>query len=175
MVVAGCFAFARPTFRGAVINPPILAPDFGAVDDRDVPFRMSDMRGKIVLLYFGYTHCPDECPMTMAHLKYALETLGPRAQNIQVVMITTDPSHDTSQLLDDFLSRFNPDFLGITGSPDDLARIYQEYHAVVLDGGKTHSSFTYVIDPEGYVRLAFLPYMAPEDIANDLSILLKEN
>ena len=175
MAIAGYFAFARPTFRGAVIDPPMPAPDFSIVDDRGVQFHMSDMRGKIVLLYFGYTHCPDECPLTMAHLKQALETLGSRAQGVQVVMVSTDPARDTPQALDDFLGRFNPDFLGITGSPGDLEKIYEDYHVVVLEGGETHSSFTYVIDPKGFLRLTFVPDSTPGDIANDLGTLLAEN
>ena len=175
IAVVGYLVFARPTFRGAVINPSVPAPDFSIADTHGSLFRMNDMRGKVVLLYFGYTHCPDECPLTMAHMKQALEFLGSRAQNVRVVMISTDPVRDTPRALDDFLSHFSPAFLGITGSVDDLAKIYADYHVIVLEGGETHSSYTYVIDPKGKLRLTFLPDTTPADIANDLTILLTQN
>jgi protein SCO1/2 len=175
MAVVGYFVFARPSFRGAVINPPIPAPDFTAVDTHGEPFRMSDMRGRVVLLYFGYAHCPDECPLMLAHLNQALETLDARTVGIRVVMVSTDPVRDTPRALAAYLGRFNPAFLGVTGGPSDLAKIYRDYHVVVLDGGETHSSFTYVIDPQGFLRLTFLPDTPPGDIASDLDILLGEN
>ena len=74
------------------------------------------MRGKVVLLFFGFTNCVDECPLTMAHIKLALEMLGDGAQDVQVVLVSTDPVRDTPQVLQDFLGKFNPAFLGITGT-----------------------------------------------------------
>jgi protein SCO1/2 len=110
----------------------------------------------------------------MAHLKLALEALGSDAGQVQVVMVSTDPVRDTPQALHDFMNKFNPAFLGIPGTVDDLSPVWNEYGVTVLDGGETHSSFTYVVDKQGQLRLHFDPEMAPDNIASDLKALLSE-
>ena len=90
-------------------------------------------------------------------------------------MISTDPLRDTPQAMRNFLGSFNSSFVGITGTPSVMEKIYQNYNIVVLEGGETHSSFTYVIDRTGTLRLTFVPDLTPEDIAHDLRILLAEN
>jgi protein SCO1/2 len=162
----------KPAFQNPVIDPPLIAADFSLPDDHGSPFRMSAMRGKLVLLYFGFTNCPDECPLTMAHFKQVFEALGPESKNIQVVMVSTDPLRDTPQSLRDFLGKFNPTFIGIPGTPDQLAQVWQDYGVQVLDGGETHSSYTYVIDQKGMQRLTISPNTSPDAIAADLKILL---
>ena len=174
VAVAGFMILQKPAFHNEVISPPIPAAEINMVDDQGNPFRMSDMHGKVVLLYFGFVNCPDECPLTMAHIKQALGTLGTDAQDVRVVMVSTDPVRDTPQAMSDFLSNFDPSFIGIPGNPDDLAKVYQDYGVVVLDGGETHSSYTYVIDRDGNLRLTFVPDSGPEDIASDLETLLAE-
>jgi protein SCO1/2 len=91
-----------------------------------------------------------------------------------VVLVSTDPARDTPQKLSDYLGAFDPTFIGLAGSVDGLAKIYQDYDIIVLEGGVTHSSFTYVINRSGNLRLTFLPDSAPEDIAHDLKIVLAE-
>jgi len=169
------FLMRKPVLYGAVVNPPMPAAEINTIDMRGNTFRVSGLRGKVVMLYFGYVNCPTECPLTMAHLKQALDILGTNAQDVQVAMISTDPGRDTPQSMSEFLGKFDSTFLGITGKPDDLAKIYQEYGIVVLEGGETHSSFTYVIDRKGQLRLTFVPDSTPEDIAHDLKIILAEN
>jgi protein SCO1 len=129
----------------------------------------------VILLYFGFVNCPDECPLTMAHIKQALDALGSQAQKVEVVMVSTDPMRDTPQALGNFLGAFNPAFIGIPGSPEELTGIYKNYGVQVLDGGETHSSYTYVIDQKGKLRLTFVPDTQPEDIVADLKILLSQN
>lgn len=165
----------KPVMYGEVFDPPIPAVEINTTDARGNAFRTNDLRGKVTMLYFGYLNCPLECPLTMAHLKQALDLLGSSARDVQVVMVSTDPQRDTPQAMNDFLGRFDPSFLGISGSPDELAEIYQDYKVVVLEGGETHSSFTYVIDRNGKLRLTFVPDSTPEDIAHDLKIILAEN
>jgi protein SCO1/2 len=174
-VTAVMFFTRKPAFRSEVIDPALPAAEINMVDDHGSTFRMSDQRGKVVLLYFGFVNCPDECPLTMAHIKQALGSLGNDAQDVQVVMVSTDPVRDTPQAMNDFLSNFNPAFIGIPGKPDDLAKIYNDYGVVVLDGGETHSSYTYVIDRNGKLRLTFVPDSTSEDIAHDLKVILAEN
>lgn len=170
VLVTGC----APKFNGGVIDPPLKAPDIQMADANGDQFKLSEYRGKLVLIFFGYTNCPDECPATMAHLKLALEALGDKAQNVQVVMITTDPVRDTPQALKDFLAHFNPTFTGIPGTQEQLQKTWKDYGVTVLDGGETHSSFTYVIDKKGDIRETFNPDTTSDEMAADLKILLKE-
>jgi protein SCO1/2 len=175
VIAAGWFFLRKPAFRSEVINPALQAAEINMIDDHGNTFRMSDQRGKVVLLYFGFVNCPDECPLTLAHIKLALESLGAEAQDVKVVLVSTDPVRDTPQAMSDYLNNFNPDFIGIPGNPDDLEKIYKDYGVVVLDGGETHSSYTYVIDRKGNLRLTFVPDSEPEDIAHDLNVVLAEN
>lgn len=164
---------SKPSFRGAVITPPWSAPEINLTDHNGRPFKMSDQHGKVVLLYFGYVNCPDECPLTMAHLKLALESLGDRARDVQVIMVSTDPVRDTPQALKDFMEHFNPLFLGLTGTPGELQKVWKDYGVTVEAGGETHSTYLYVIDPAGNVRETFLPDTEPTDIAGDVGLFLK--
>lgn len=166
--------FTRPpSFKGAVISPPFAAKEIDLTDHNGKPFKLSEHRGEVVLLYFGYINCPDECPLTTAHLKLALEDLGTRAENVQVVMVSTDPVRDTPSGLKDFMAHFNPDFLGLTGSPAELEKVWTDYGVHVEDGGETHSTFIFVIDQAGNIRETFLPESEPDDISADIELLLK--
>lgn len=173
-ILLGIYTFflQKPVFYGATYDPPRPAAEIIATDARGNSFQLSKLRGKIVILYFGYLHCPLECPLTMAHLQQVFEELGATAREITVVMISTDPHHDTPEAMNAFLGKFNPSFLGIAGNNDTLSKIYKDYNVVVLEGGETHSSFTYVIDRSGNLRLTFVPDSSPQDIEHDLKILL---
>ncbi|HUH97620.1 MAG TPA: SCO family protein [Anaerolineales bacterium] len=167
-------ATRRPSLRGSVINPPAPAADIKLTDSNSQPFALSAQRGKVVLLYFGYTNCPDECPATMAKLKLAMGTLGDLAQNVQVVMVTTDPARDDPAQLKKWLTGFYPTFLGLTGTADQLQQAYNAYGVVVENGGETHTTYLYVIDPKGNLRLTMVgPDMDPQDVVDDVQTLLK--
>ncbi len=172
-ITAGLF-FVKPAFRGHVIDSPRPLAEISMADDDGNLFHLSQMRGWVVVLFFGYTRCPDQCPLTLANLKQALTLLGDTAQKVQVVLVSTDPAHDSPQVLNRYLNLFNPTFRGITGSPNEMTKIYKNYSVVVLDDGATHSTHTYVIDQSGQLRVTFLPDTSPEDIAHDLNILLSE-
>ncbi len=172
-VTAIRYLTSNPSFKGGVITPPWPAPEINLTDHNGQPFALSNQRGKVVLIYFGYVNCPDECPLTMAHLKLALESLSDRAKNVQVVMVSTDPVRDTPQALKDFMGAFNPSFLGLTGTPEELQIAWKDYGVSVENGGETHSTFLYVVDPAGNVRETFLPDSEPGDIAADVELLLK--
>jgi protein SCO1/2 len=165
----------QPSFRGSVITPPWQAPEIRLTDQNGQSFTLSSQQGKVVLLYFGYVNCPDECPLTMAHVKLARESLGNRAGDVQVVMVSTDPVRDTPQALQDFMGHFDPSFLGLTGTLPELQKVWQDYGVTVEEGGETHSTYLYVIDPAGDVRETFLPDTEPKDIARDVNLLLKGN
>jgi len=163
----------KPSFKGAVISPLYAAPEITLTDHNGKPFKLSEHRGEVVLLYFGFINCPDECPTTMAHIKLALESMGESANKVQVVMVSTDPARDTPDGLKDFMGHFNPDFLGLTGTQAELEKAWKDYGVTVEDGGETHSTYLYVIDPSGYLRETFLPDFEPNEIAADAGLLLK--
>jgi protein SCO1/2 len=160
------------SLAGALIDPPWPAPEMSLVDHNGAPFSMHHQQGKVVLLYFGYVNCPDECPLTMAHIKLALGQLGNRAKDVQVVMVSTDPPRDTPQALKEFMGKFDPTFLGLTGTLEQLEQSWKDYGVTVEDGGETHSTYLYVIDPAGTVRETFVPESEPADIASDVALLL---
>ena len=162
----------KPSLHGAVIDPPMQAADIRLQDYNNQDFDLGSLRGKVVLLYFGYTNCPDECPLTMAHLKLATEQLGNDAEGVRVILVTTDPNRDTSQVLKSWLTKFSPAFIGLLGTPDQLAQVWREYGVTVEDSGETHSNFLYVIDRTGRFRETFLPDAQPADIASDVRLLL---
>ena len=172
ILAAVMFLTRKPSFTGAVISPPYAAKEINLTDHNGNPFKLSEHRGEVVLLYFGFINCTDECPTTMAHIKLALENLGDSAKDVKVIMVSTDPARDTPEGLKDFMGHFNPDFLGLTGTPAELEKVWKDYGVVVEDDGETHSTFLYVIDPSGNLRETFLPDSEPSDIAADVSLLL---
>ena len=161
----------KPSLHGAVINPPLPAAEIRLQDTNSQNFTLSSLRGKVVLLYFGYTNCPDECPLTMAHLKLAVDQLGADARDVRVAMITTDPQRDNAQALKTFMGKFSPDFIGLLGTQEELTKVWKDYGVTVEDGGETHSYFIYVIDPAGNWRETFMPNSLPADIASDVRLL----
>jgi len=167
-------ATRRPSFRGTMINPQAPAAEIKLTDSNGQPFTLSSQRGKIVLLYFGYTNCPDECPTTMAKLKLTMGILGNLAQDVQVLMVTTDPARDNPSQMKKWMTGFYPTFLGLMGTTDQLQQAYNAYGVTVEDGGETHSTYLYVIDPKENLRLTFDgPSMDPQDVADDVQTLLK--
>lgn len=172
-IIAVFFVRSQQSFKGSVITPPWPAPEFTLTNHNGQSFSMSSQRGKVVLLYFGFTNCPHECPLTMAHLKQALDQLGDSSKDVQVLMVSTDPARDTQQTLKDFLGKFNPAFLGLTGSPEELQKVWKDYGVTVMDGGETHSVYLYVIDPNGDIRETLGLEAEPKDIASDVRLLLR--
>ena len=163
---------STPSFHGEAIIPPVRAADIHMLDQNGNDFQLSAQKGKVVLVFFGFLNCPDECPLTMSQLSQALKKLGNGAQDVQVVLVSTDPVRDTPQAMKEYLANFNPTFLGITGTQAQLQPIWNDYSVMVLDGGETHSAYTYVIDQNGNLRLTFNAEMTSDEIASDLKTLL---
>src|SRR5215211_4478411 len=129
IVAAGVFLFSKPaSFRGTTYAEPYpVAPEIELTRANGTRFRLSETRGKVVALFFGYTSCPDVCPTTMAELKQALEKLGNKADQVQVLFVTVDPQRDTPERVQEYVNHFNPDFIGLSGLEADLAKVWNDY------------------------------------------------
>jgi protein SCO1/2 len=160
--------------RGSAIDPPAPAADFSLTDQNGRTVSLSDYHGRYVLLFFGYTHCTTECPATMAVLKQVYADLGDQASKVQVLFLSTDPARDTTQAMGTFVDRFNPAFVGLTGTQADLQKVWLDYGVTVLDSGETHSTFVYLIDPAGNLRLTYASPTSPDDILADLRLLFRK-
>ena len=167
------------TFYGTVMQSPDSAPDF-ALQTATGTVGLEELRGKIVLLYFGYTFCPDVCPATLAEFSNALEILGKKATDVQLIMISVDPWRDTPEMLRDYVIHFHPSFLGATGSEQEIAQIatmygvfFEKHEGTQATGYLVdHTATVMVIDQDGYLKLIF-PFGAPaQEIAEDLEYLL---
>jgi protein SCO1/2 len=163
---------ANPTFSGSLITPPKSAPDFSLTSQTGETVKLSDFRGKYVLLYFGFTNCTDECPLTMGYLKQMRDRLGGLADQTQVLLITSDPARDTPQVLGEYLSHFDPSFVGLTSSLDTLQKVWSDYGVAVLDNGETHSSYLYLIDPQGNLIATYPLLQNVDGITVDLENLI---
>jgi protein SCO1/2 len=162
------------TFNGSVIDPPTAAPELALSDQNGQPFSLESYKGRVVLIFFGFTHCTDECPKTLALLHQMRTDLGAQADAVQVVLVTTDPANDTPKQLETYLSAFDPTFLGLTGPEENLQAAYAAYGVTVLEGGETHSTYTYVIDGQGKMRLV-LPYtLTGDQILHDVRQIVQE-
>ena len=185
VVAAGVFLFAKPdSFRGTTYAEPYpVAPEIQLTRAAGTDFRLSQVRGKVVALFFGYTSCPDICPTTMAELKQALQELGPKADQVQVLFVTVDPERDTPEHVQEYVNHFNADFIGLSGSESDLARVWNEYGVFreIVDGTSAagylvnHTARVTLIDQQGNLRVSF-PFDTPvDDVVHDLDLLLRQS
>ena len=181
-VVNGRLPFGAPAFNGTVIQSPDLAADFTLTASTGEQLSLSDLRGKVVLMYFGYTFCPDACPTTLNELKKVPAALGDRADEVQVVMVTVDPQRDTPEVLREYLSHFDPSFLGLTGTEEEVLAaatplgIYFSAHEGSAASGYLvdHTTSVLAIDKEGYMRLLYSFETPGEAIADDMRHLVRQ-
>jgi protein SCO1 len=169
------------SFHGESVDPPAQAADSTLTGPGGKTLSLSDFRGKLVVLYFGYTSCPDVCPTTMAALAQAMRELGAKAGGVQVIMVTVDPVRDTTDRLNSYVTAFDPRFVGLSGTPDQIAGtakafgIVYEKHAgssaanYLVD----HTATATVLDEDGRIRLIWPYGTSPEDLAADLDQLLR--
>jgi protein SCO1/2 len=167
--------------HGSLLEPSLPAADFTLASDGG-PVRLADLRGKVVVLFFGYTFCPDVCPTTMVRLGRALELLGKDAERVQVVMISVDPERDTPERLGPYARAFHPSFLGLTGTREEIdavASAYGIYHAKAEGSAATgylvdHTANVLVLDRSGGLRLLW-PFEVPaEALAADLRVISRK-
>jgi protein SCO1/2 len=177
------FALTRPyQFRGSRLEPAVAAPDF-TLPSQQGDFTLSAQTGSIVMMFFGYTTCPDVCPATLSSLKEVTRRLGKDASKVKVVFITVDPKRDPVERIGQYVSNFSPSFIGLSGSEAQLDPVWKEYGVyrslgeqsdAALDYLVEHSSYIYVVDKAGRLRLTYSFGTPTDDILSDVRYLLKE-
>ncbi|GAB4268256.1 MAG: SCO family protein [Candidatus Promineifilaceae bacterium] len=183
LIFAGVMTACAPAgLIGTEMSEPFPAPDFtlAYADGRDIS--ISDFQDKIVLLYFGYTFCPDVCPSTLLDLKRALNELGDKADDVQVIMVSVDPERDTPEIVAEYATHFHPTFIGLSGTEDEIAQaaglygIYYEAHEGTAESGYLvdHTASVILIDKAGNFRATYSFGTTPEEFVHDLQMLLKE-
>jgi len=175
--------YLRPyTFNGTVVQSLEKAPDFVLESSTGDEIRLSDFEGQIVMLYFGYTYCPDICPTTLFEVKQAVELLGNRADDVQMIMISIDPERDTPERLAEYLAHFDERFVGATGTLEEVnavATVYGIFYQKRNSGDAQlqytldHTSTLVVIDREGHLKLVMPPDLQAEELAEDLKHMLR--
>ena len=180
ILLAACQAYE---FNGTEYPDPQPASDFVLDDVSGGSFRLSDGRGKIFLLYFGYTSCPDVCPATLATARLVFDSLGEDAERVAMLFITVDPERDTPEVMSSYVSAFHPNIIGLTGSPETLEAVFEEYGIVAereelpesaVGYVMNHTTRLFLVDQEGRLRMSFGFGTPPEDVSQDVQHLLKE-
>ena len=169
-----------PAFTNTDVTGLGYAHDFALKDFNGTPRTMMDFKGKAVVIFFGYTQCPDICPTAMHDLGEVMKQLGPSADKVQVLFITVDPERDTPQLLSQYVPAFDKRFLGLTGTLPEIDKTAKDFHVYYQKvPGKTKDSYSvdhpaglYIYDPEGRIRVFAGNTAAMDSIVHDLKILL---
>jgi protein SCO1 len=180
LLVAACGS-QGPSFSMQDVSGLLPRLDFRLTDQDGRPVTASDYRGKVVLLYFGYTHCPDACPTTLTTLSEAMRRLGPDAAKVRVLFVTVDPQRDTAEVMRRYVGFFGPQFVGLRGDDDALTALSKRYriayHREPPDRNGyyavDHSSAVFVFDASGRARLLAREGDNPRTIAQDLERLVR--
>jgi len=182
MLLAACSPEA-PTFKGADITGASFGRELALADHHGKARTLADFRGKAVVIFFGFTQCPDVCPTALSALAEAMRRLGPDAARVQVLFVTIDPERDTADLLSRYVPAFHPSFLGLRGDAEATARVAKEFKVLYQKvPGQTpdtytmdHSAGLYLFDPQGRLRVFESHGQGAEAIAHDLAQLLRSS
>ena len=185
LVVLLAATYTRPyTFHGSVIQDPSASPDFTLPDGPTGTFHLGSQRGKLVMIFFGYTNCQDVCPATLNELKLVRRRLGKDADRLQVVFITVDPGRDTPQKTSQYAQGFDPSFTGLSGSETQLDPVWKAYGVYHLLDKKSptdtnysveHSTQIYLVDTFGNLRLTYSSDAPVDDVLQDARNLLRNH
>ena len=178
--LAGCENEAQRFNNTDVTGSGIAKNGFELVDHTGTPRTLADYRGKVVVVFFGFTHCPDVCPTTMVEMAEAMKLLGSRADEVQVLFVTVDPERDTPELLAKYVPAFDPRFVGLWGEPEAIARTAKDFKVFFQKTKESasgsysvdHTAGSYVFDRDGNVRLFTRHGGGPEPLAEDIGRLL---
>ena len=180
-VLAACDS--KPTFKNVdITGSKAFGTNFALIDVDGKLRTLADYQGKAVVMFFGYTHCPDVCPTTLIEMQEVMRLLGPQAAKVQVIFVTLDPERDTSEVLKQYVPAFNPSFIGLRPANEEaLNRLTKEFkiyykrvpglspNTYTID----HTAGSYVFDPKGQLRLYIKHGQGPEVLAQDLKTILQ--
>ena len=180
--ISGCDRDApAPRFRLTDVTGADFRGELNLTDHNGKPHTLADFRGKVVTVFFGFTHCPDVCPTTLVEMAGVMKELGPDADRLQVLFVTVDPERDTPQVLSQYVPSFHPSFLGLTGDAEATARaarafkVYYQKRPVEGKGYSVdHSAGTFVLDREGRVRLFAQYGVGTPALVHDIRLLLRQ-
>lgn len=187
LLLAACQPAPAHRWNGEVVDPAVAAPELTGVNWDGEPFRLSDHRGKVAVVFFGYTFCPDVCPFTLAKLKQVNAGLGDRADDLAVVFVSVDPMRDTVEKLARYVPNFDQRFYGLRLEPGELEGVKEAWSVTIQqgqpkDGPGTdsfyfvdHTGTYFVVDRQGKLRLEFPPTATADQMLPDLEALLAEN
>jgi protein SCO1/2 len=177
------FVIERPyTYRGSLIDPAVPAPEFSLLSSQRGEYHLDSRTGKFILIFFGYTHCPDVCPTTLYEMKEIKARLKDKAEKIEFVFITVDPERDTQEQLTRYLSSFDESFFGLTGTIEQLEMVWKDY-GVYREIQETdnslgylvdHTSRLYLINSQGELMMTYLYETTLDEIVSDLNYLIKK-
>ena len=178
LLFAGCSQ--PPSFKSTDISGPDWGKELALTDHHGQPRRLADFKGKAVVVFFGYTQCPDVCPTTLSSMQAVLSALGDAASRVQVLFVTLDPTRDSAQLLAEYVTAFHPSFIGLHGDEATTAAVAKDFKVFYArQAGTTpgsysidHSTGSYVFDPQGRLRLLVRHGETPDNVAADLKLLL---
>ncbi|HEV2680690.1 MAG TPA: SCO family protein [Rhodanobacter sp.] len=180
LLLGGCHRDAPLPFRLTNISGHMPDLDFKLTDDHGKAVTGADYRGKVLILYFGYTHCPDVCPLTLAQLHVVMQRLGPLADGSRILFVSVDPARDTPAVMHAYVNAFDPRAVGLTGSASATEALSKRYRSAFTrepgsaDGSYevSHSSAMYVFDRDGKARVLATPSATQDDLVHDLHLLL---
>ena len=181
LVLFAVLLFSGHSFRSTDITNADFGNDFRLTDHNGQPRSLADFHGKVVAVFFGYTHCPEVCPATLAELAGAVKKLGPDANRVQVLLVTVDPERDTREVLKQYVSAFNPAFLGLRGTPEQTAQVAEEFRVIIRKSpgadesnySVDHTSGTYIFDASGKLRLYVRYGLGGNVFADEIGQLLE--
>jgi protein SCO1/2 len=162
------------------LTSPLPAPEFTLTSHLGNPTSSLDFPGKVLAVFFGYSFCPDVCPLTLTHLTEAFRLMGEEGDRVQVLLISVDPARDTPEQLQRYLSNFHPSFMGLTGSEASIREVADGFGAFFAANGEgenytvDHTARTFIVVPGGEIPLTFPVTASPEEMARDLTRLLDQ-
>ena len=169
-------AHAPVAYAGTALDPPKAVDDFVLFDQHGREAHLLDPKAGVTFLFFGYTHCPDECPLALASLGRAYRSLPPaRRERVRIVFVTVDPARDTTAALGSYVAHFDPHIVALGGVQDELARVWAAYGVEVKPEAKEligHGGFIYAIDATEHAVVIYPPNAAPADLAGDAAKIL---
>lgn len=180
LLLAGC-SHAPPPWQLNDVRGHLPDLQFNLVSDTGKPTTAADFRGKYVMMYFGYTHCPDVCPLTLVHLHLVMQKLGAGADKVRILFVSVDPARDTPQVLHQYVTAFDPHITGLTGTPQQITAMAKRYRAAFNEDARqpnggyevSHSSGIYIFGPQGHARLLGTSADSTDEFVHDMKLLIE--